>query len=90
MAGVSDNRPPTAMNQIVKPANNSPSLVADPTDGRFVVLANRLDASDFGCALQVSGDGGHSWIPADPVPNLPPGAEKCYAPEAAFDRTGRL
>lgn len=65
-------------------------LAADPTEPRFVVLANRVDAPDFGCALQVSGDAGANWIPAGPVPKLPEGAEKCYAPEVAFDGQGTL
>lgn len=80
--------PVTAMDEKVAAANNSPTLVADPTDDRFVVLANRLDAPDFGCALQLSGDGGKGWVPANPVPKLPAGAEKCYAPEVAFDGNG--
>lgn len=80
----------TPMNHSVGPSNNSPTIVADPTDGRFVAMANRMDAPDFSCALQVSGDGGRSWVPADPVPKLPKGAEKCYAPEIAFDHRGRL
>lgn len=71
-------------------ANNSPALAADPTQPRFVALANRSDAPEFSCGLQVSGDGGRGWQPADPVPVLPEGAEKCYAPEVAFDRKGRL
>ena len=71
-------------------ANNSPLLLADPTDHRFVVLANRLDGPDFGCALQLSGDGGRGWLTVNPVPELPPGADKCYAPEVAFDRGGVL
>lgn len=82
--------PVTAVNQAVGPANNSPALAADPTNGRFVVMANRTDAPDFGCFLQVSGDGGKSWITARPVPRLPAGAEKCYAPEVAFDGRGVL
>lgn len=82
--------PVTAMHQGLGPANNSPMLVADPTDPRFVVLANRLDAPDFNCALQVSGDGGRHWVSADPVPNLPAGADKCYAPEVAFTSEGVL
>jgi len=82
--------PATATNQEIGPANNSPSLVADPTEARFVVLANRLDAPDFGCALQLSGDGGRSFVPANPVQDLPAGADKCYAPEVAFDRSGLL
>jgi hypothetical protein len=48
-------------------ANNSPLLVAHPTNKRFVVLANRLDAPQFGCALHVSGTGGRSWWTIDPV-----------------------
>lgn len=83
-------RPVTAMNMIIQPGNNSPMLAVDPTEGRFMVLANRLDGPDFGCALQVSGDGGRSWISIDPVPQLPEGADKCYAPEIAFDADGIL
>jgi hypothetical protein len=71
-------------------ANNSPALAADPTEPRFVALAHRSDSPEFSCGLQVSGDGGRGWQPADPVPVLPEGAEKCYAPEVAFDRKGRL
>lgn len=87
---VGPERPLTAANQIVAPANNSPTLVEDPTDDRFVVLANRVDAPDFSCALQVSGDGGLGWAPVRPISELPAGAEKCYAPEVAFDRQGVL
>lgn len=82
--------PATAMYQAVGPANNSPEVLADPADPRFVVLANRLDGPDYGCSLQVSGNGGRDWLPARPVPSLPAGAEKCYAPEVAFDRNGAL
>jgi len=80
----------TPTNLIAKLANNSPLLAADPTDSRFVVMANRVDSPDFGCSLQLSGDGGRSWVTADPVRRLPPGAQKCYAPEVAFDRDGVL
>lgn len=82
--------PITAMDRTVAPANNSPVLLADPTEARFVVLANRQDAPDFSCALSVSGDGGRGWAPVNPVPKLPAGVEKCYAPEVAFDGRGRL
>lgn len=83
-------QPATAMDRTIQPANNSPLLVADPSDPRFIVLANRVDAPDFSCGLQVSGNGGRGWAPARPVPKLPRGAEKCYAPEVAFDRDGTL
>jgi hypothetical protein len=82
--------PVTATDQRVGPANNTPMIVADPSEPSFVTLANRLDAPDFSCALHVSGDGGRSWLPVQPVPQLPDGAEKCYAPEVAFDREGTL
>lgn len=82
--------PVTAMNRSVGPGNNSPTLLADPGDPDFVVLANRLDAPDFSCALHVSRDGGRGWAPLNPVPNLPDGAEKCYAPEVGFDGNGVL
>lgn len=71
-------------------SSNSPLLMADPEEPRFVVMANRLDAPDFSCALQVSGDTGRTWMTATPVTDLPDGAEKCYAPEVAFDSDGTL
>lgn len=87
---VGPNVPATPEDLVDRTANNSPLLVADPTESRFVVLANRQDGPDFNCALQVSGDSGHGWVSANPVPALPAGADKCYAPEVAFDRRGRL
>ena len=69
---------------------NSPMLLADPTEPRFVVLAHRQDAPEFGCGLQASGDGGRTFVPANPVPRVPPGGDRCYAPEVAFDSQGRL
>lgn len=71
-------------------AQNSPELAVDPTNDKVVALANRLDAPDFSCALQISGDGGRHWGPVEPVPELPEAAEKCYAPEVAFDANGTL
>ncbi len=82
--------PVTAMNQKLEPASNSPQLLADPTEPRFVVAAHRLDAPRFGCSLQVSADGGRGWITAQPLTQLPAGADTCYAPEVAFDRHGLL
>ncbi len=82
---------PATATDLGKPiSSNSPSVVVDPTDGRFLALANRVDEVDFDCALQVSGDQGKSWAPARPVPTLPSGADKCYAPEVAFDARGTL
>lgn len=87
---VGANVPATAMNLARRVASNSPQLAVDPTEARFVVMANRLDGPDFSCSLQISGDRGRHWLTDNPVPALPPGAEKCYAPEVAFDRDGIL
>ena len=82
--------PVTAMHLSQGPANNSPILVADPIDDRYIVMANRLDAPDFSCALQVSGDKGRTWQSVEVSPDLPAGVDKCYAGEAAFDGDGTL
>lgn len=82
--------PATPMDQVVGFGSNSPMVAADPTEPDFVVLANRLDAPDYGCGLQVSGNAGRDWIPAGALPTRPEGAEKCYAPEIAFDAHGIL
>ncbi|MGH2772753.1 MAG: sialidase family protein, partial [Actinomycetota bacterium] len=82
--------PATSNSLAAAQAHNSAMLAADPTEPRFVVMASRLDAPDFSCELHLSGDGGRGWVPANPVPRLPKGAEKCYGPEVAFDRRGKL
>lgn len=81
--------PVTATDLIHRLSNNSPEMAVDPTDPRFVVIANRLDAA-FNCSLQVSGDGGRGWLTVVPVPKLPKGAATCYAPEVAFGSDGTL
>lgn len=82
--------PVTATNLVDRVSNTSPVIAVDPTEKRFVALAHRRDGPDFGCGLAVSGDGGRGWLPAFPVPKLPEGADKCYAPEVAFDAKGNL
>lgn len=82
--------PVTAIDLASQRAQNSPVLAADPTESRFLALASRVDAPEFNCALHVSGDAGRSWRPANPVRELPAGAERCYAPEVAFDGDGTL
>lgn len=82
--------PVTPQDQGLGAANNSPLLASDPGDARFLAMSNRRDAPDYACGLHVSGDGGAGWVPADPVPQLPAGAEKCYAPEVAIDGQGTL
>ncbi|MGH9152220.1 MAG: sialidase family protein [Acidimicrobiales bacterium] len=87
---VGDDVPVTAVDLSEIRANNSPALAVDPTDARVVALASRVDLPVFGCALHLSGDGGRGWVEVDPVPRLPDGADRCYAPEVGFDRHGTL
>lgn len=82
--------PVTAIDLQQERAQNSPGLAVDPTNEEFVVAASRVDGPEFDCALHVSGDGGRSWLPAREVAVVPEGAERCYAPEVAFDAHGRL
>ena len=82
--------PVTAVDLVNARSNNSPAVGVDPTEPRFLALAGRIDLPTFSCTLHVSGDGGRGWLPADPVPRLPSGAERCYAPEVAFDGDGTL
>lgn len=89
-AEVLPDLPATAVDLQVLAARNSPDLAPDPTDPRVMALAYRLDVPDYSCALAMSGDGGRGWIPVQPVPTLPPGADKCYAPDVAFDDEGVL
>ena len=72
-------------------ANNSPSVVRNPTDAANLAVANRIDSPGFSCALHVSTDGGASWT-ATTVP-FPAGEElpaRCYAPDVAFGTDGTL
>lgn len=82
--------PATPQDLTRRVANNSPMLAVDSLDRRFVVLAHRQDAPAFSCGLQVSGDRGRNWLGVQAVRPLPRGAERCYAPEVAFDREGTL
>lgn len=82
--------PVTATDERRAYAHNSPVLASDPGDPRIVALASRIDNPGFSCSLHISGDGGRSWLPSDPVPRLPKGADSCYAPEIAFDDNGVL
>lgn len=83
--------PVTATNLSDLRAHNSPMLAVDPTERRFVALASRVDGPfQFECVLHLSGDAGRTWQPANPVPDLPPPGDRCYAPETTFDRSGNL
>lgn len=87
---ISLEMPVTSANRSQGFAHNSPVVLADPTEARFMVTATRLDNPDFGCALHLSGDAGRSWAPVRIMEKLPEGADKCYGPEIAFDAKGTL
>lgn len=89
-AEVSRDVPVTSTDLRVQAGNNTPVLAADPTDPRFVVMANRIDSVRFGCRLHASGDGGRSWLPVPTLPDLPDDIDHCYAPQVVFDGQGRL
>jgi hypothetical protein len=70
-------------------SNNSPTVVRNPTSAGNLVVANRIDTPEYGCALHVSLDGGAEWADT-PLP-LPEGEEpKCYGPDAVFASDGTL
>jgi hypothetical protein len=70
-------------------SHNSPVVARNPTDAANVVVANRTDNPDFGCALHVSFDAAASFTPsAVPVPNAE--ESKCFAPDVAFGPEGKL
>ena len=70
-------------------SNNSPTLVRNPTSNRNLVVTNRIDTPEFGCALHVSFDGGAEWT-GTRIP-LPEGEEpKCFGPDAAFAPDGTV
>lgn len=87
---VTKEAPVTPMDLSTGVASNSPLFATDPNDSNVVALANRQDAPDLGCGLQLSIDGGSRWAVLDPVLELPSGSDLCYAPQVAFDGHGTL
>ena len=72
-------------------ANNSPTVVANPTDVANLVVVNRIDTPRFGCAMHVSFDAGTSWAPTTiPFPAGEEDPPRCFAPDAAFGSDGKL
>lgn len=82
--------PVTDMDLRGRVAVTSPVVARDPTEPQFVVAATRGDSPGPGCGLQVSGDGGNSWVQIDVVGTLPEDIAGCYQPQVAFEADGRL
>lgn len=69
-------------------AHNSPAIVASPTDPNTLVIASRIDRPQFGASIHVSRNGGTTWSAAPLA--LPPGEDRPYTPDVAFDSKGTL
>lgn len=68
-------------------AHNSPAIARNPTDATNLVVANRVDAPEPGCALHVSHDTGATWTPT----SIPADDDRpCFAPDVSFGPDGRL
>lgn len=80
-------------NRFVNPAglvdaNNSPTVVQNPTDPDNLVVVNRIDRPSFAATLHYSVDGGQVWR-SNALP-LPDGLDRVYAPDAAFADDGTV
>lgn len=82
--------PVTAMDLRGRVAVTSPVVARDPTAPEFLAAATRRDAPGPDCGLEVSGDGGMTWVPVDAFAALPDGIKGCYNPQVAFGADGRL
>ncbi|MEO5679594.1 MAG: sialidase family protein [Acidimicrobiales bacterium] len=69
-------------------ANNSPTVVRNPRRPDNLVVVHRVDAPAFSALLEASADGGRTWA-SRPLP-LPDGADRPFAPDAAFAPDGTL
>ena len=69
-------------------ANDSPTVVRNPTDANNVVVTNRIDRPGYDAGVHWSKDGGASWS-STTLP-LPAGRDRRYAPDAAFAADGTL
>ncbi|MFN2607383.1 MAG: sialidase family protein [Acidimicrobiales bacterium] len=69
-------------------ANNSPTVVHDPRSPAHLALVQRVDRPDFSAVLETSADSGATWQ-SHSLP-LPPGADRPFAPDAAFAPDGTL
>ncbi len=69
-------------------ANNSPTLVRNPTRSNNVVVVHRVDQPRFSASVQTSFDGGRAWQ-TTALP-LPAGLDRPFAADAAFASDGTL
>ncbi|MGH9149179.1 MAG: sialidase family protein, partial [Acidimicrobiales bacterium] len=67
-------------------ANNSPTVVRNPTQPDNLVASYRVDRPRFNAAVQSSTDGGLTWRPT-PLP-LPEGLDRPFGPDLGFAPDG--
>lgn len=80
---------PGALNRDQLVSNNTPTVASNPTNPANLASVNRVDAPGFGCALNVSMDGGASWTPTR-FPSAPGTNASCLAPDLAWSADGTL
>ncbi len=69
-------------------AHNSPRVLVNPLNPKTLVVAGRVDRPDFSAGVHVSRDAGRTWAGSRLV--LPPGEERAFEPQIAFDAKGTL
>ena len=69
-------------------ANNSPTVARNPRHPDNLVVVHRVDRPAFSALLEATVDGGRTWASL-PLP-LPSGADRPFAPDAAFAPDGTL
>ena len=69
-------------------ANDSPTVVRNPTNANNVVVTNRIDRPEYDAGVHWSIDNGSTWH-STTLP-LPAGRDRRYAPDAAFANDGTL
>lgn len=74
-------------NAIVQ-ANDSPTVVRNPTNAQNIVVTNRIDRPGYSADVHWTKDGGETWQ-TSAVP-LPAGRDRPYAPDPAFAPDGTL
>lgn len=69
-------------------ANDSPTVVRNPTNANNIVVTNRIDRPGYDADVHWTNDGGATWS-STTLP-LPAGRDRRYAPDAAFAGDGTL
>ncbi|MBV8527096.1 MAG: exo-alpha-sialidase, partial [Candidatus Dormibacteraeota bacterium] len=69
-------------------ANDSPTVVRNPTNANNIVVTDRIDRPGYDAGMHWTNDGGGTWSSTQ-LP-LPAGRDRRYGPDAAFAADGTL